>query len=525
VNPHFAGKGWHDARRAFELHKLGQLQEAIDGYRAALAENPKMAGAWYALGCAEVSREAFAAAIPCFRCALSLRPRWAMAELALGKARFALGEVDAALDDIRRATASRDPAIRADALAYLAIVVPGGVRETNHTILTARRKWARIESVSHPVQTEQRSRPRSRGRLRIGYLSAFFAFPNWMKPVWAAVNHHDRDAFEIHLFSDRTGPSAASGYQHHARDRIHDITPLSNEAAARFIADRRIDVLVDLNAYSYPRRLGVLMRCPAPVLVGWFNTYATSGIDAFDYVIGDHAVIPPREERFYTERVLRVAGSYLAFSVPYACPNVVSPPSLERGHLTFGCLGSQYKMTDAVVSAWSAILRRASKTRLLIKNHTLAEPSNRAAFLRRFDQRGVPASRIDLEGGGDHRAFLAAYGRIDIALDTFPYSGGTTTMEALWQGVPVLTYNGDRWASRTTRSLLLAAGLDEWCMPNRARYVARAVALAHAPETPHALAALRKSMRRRLRGSPACDGQALARELERLYVTGRSTSR
>src|SRR5262249_35054344 len=145
-----------------------------------------------------------------------------------------------------------------------------------------------------------------------------------------------------------------------------------------------------------------------------------------------------------------------------------------------------------------------------------------AAFLRRFERRGVPSSQIDLEGGADHHEFLAAYGKIDIALDTFPYSGGTTTMEALWQGVPVLTYDGDRWASRTSRSLLLAAGLHEWCMPNRARYVARAVALAHAPETPHALAELRKSMRQRLRGSPVCDGRALARELEGLYASSRS---
>lgn len=122
-----------------------------------------------------------------------------------------------------------------------------------------------------------------------------------------------------------------------------------------------------------------------------------------------------------------------------------------------------------------------------------------------------------MEGPAEHAAFLAAYERVDIALDTFPYSGGTTTMEALWQGVPVLTFNGDRWAARTSRSLLLAAGLDEWCLADRDAFVARAIALARSPMTPAELVALRGSLRDRLARSPACDGAALCRGLERLY--------
>src|SRR4029079_13118602 len=140
-----------------------------------------------------------------------------------------------------------------------------------------------------------------------------------MKPVGAAGNHHDRSAFEIHLFADRAGPNRASGYRAHRLDQVHDITKLPNEAAARRVAAAKIDLLVDLNAYSFPSRLGLFMMRPAPVLVGWFNTYATTGFDAFDYIIGDDAVIPGSEERFYTERVLRLSGSYLAFSVLHAC--------------------------------------------------------------------------------------------------------------------------------------------------------------------------------------------------------------
>jgi hypothetical protein len=175
------------------------------------------------------------------------------------------------------------------------------------------------------------------------------------------------------------------------------------------------------------------------------------------------------------------------------------------------------EITDETIAAFAAILRGAPQARLLLKNRTLAEESNRAAVHARFGHHGIAAERVLMDGAAEHFAFLAAYERVDIALDAFPYSGGTTTMEALWQGVPVLTFNGDRWASRTSRSLLLAAGLDAWCLADRDAFVAQAIALAAAPATPAELAALRAAMRDRLARTPACDGAALCCGLEGLY--------
>jgi protein O-GlcNAc transferase len=253
------------------------------------------------------------------------------------------------------------------------------------------------------------------------------------------------------------------------------------------------------------------------VIIGWFNMYATTGIGAFDYIVGDDAVIPENEERFYSERVVRVPGSYLAFSVLYPVPDVAPPPCLATGNLTFGSFGSQYKLTDEVIGAWATILRRAPGSRLLLKNRALADASNQAALRRRFRCHNIPAERVLLDGPDEHWQFLAAYARIDIALDTFPYNGGTTTTEALWQGVPVLTFNGDRWVSRTSRSLLLAAGLGEWCAPDLSAYIERAIALAGATTTPAEIAVLRWSMRSRLCAAPVCDTAALCRALENLY--------
>jgi predicted O-linked N-acetylglucosamine transferase (SPINDLY family) len=196
---------------------------------------------------------------------------------------------------------------------------------------------------------------------------------------------------------------------------------------------------------------------------------------------------------------------------------VAPPPALASGRITFGCFCSQYKLTDATLDMFAAILRAAPEAQLLLKNRALGDPSCRAALLTRFATRGIAGTRVLLDGPEEHAAFLAAYARVDIALDAFPYSGGTTTMEALWQGVPVLTFDGDRWAARTSRSLLLAAGLDEWCLPDRDAFVARAAALAHAAGTPAMLARLRAGLRDTLARSPACDSAALCRALERIY--------
>jgi predicted O-linked N-acetylglucosamine transferase (SPINDLY family) len=262
----------------------------------------------------------------------------------------------------------------------------------------------------------------------------------------------------------------------------------------------------------------LFLRRPAPVQLGWFNSFATSGLDCFDGIIGDAAVIPPAEEGFYTERVLRVPGTYLAFEVFHSVPDVAPPPCCSNGGpLTFGALASAYKLNDLSLGIWARILRSAPDARLLIRASTLEDPSSRDHLRARFAVLGVEPERIDLEGGAAHVDFLRSYDRIDIALDTFPYNGGTTTTEALWQGVPVLTYAGDRWVARTTASLLRAAGLDEWIAGDAEELLAKASALARDPATPARLAALRAGMRARLAASAACDTAGLCRALEQLY--------
>ncbi|MEK6234816.1 MAG: hypothetical protein N2C14_08895, partial [Planctomycetales bacterium] len=410
--------------------------------------------------------------------------------------------------------------IAALALTTLAVIAPGSPEDDDQAILAVRKRYAQALPRRRLAPRTRVSKPGE--PLRVGFLSSFYHRRNWMKPVWGLINHHDRERVQVHLFVDSPEGRLEGGYSPRDEDQLHDVHQLSNDQAALRIASAGIDVLIDLNGYSRQNRLGVLAAGPAPVAVGWFNLYATTGMEDYDFLIGDDRAIPTAEEANYVERILRVSGSYLSFEVLYPTPDVAPPPCASNDFFTFGSLVSQYKIADEVMDAWATILREADGARLLLKNVALEEEGNREDLLARFAERGVAADRVLLEGPAEHYDFLQAYNRVDAALDSFPYNGGTTTTEAIWQGVPVLTFSGDRWASRTSATILQAGGLSEFVAANREEHIRDAVQLARDPNAAERLGELRRGMRDRLRGSQVCDMDAFAREMEELYLQALS---
>jgi len=495
------------------LHQLGRIPEAIAAYRQALTLDPRLARTWYAAGCAEASRDEWAAAVTCFRKALEADPEWAAAQHNLGQALFNLGQAEEALELMRRATAGGDPELPR---ASIAVIVTGSESSGNQAILDARSAFA-----EHDLPAPNRERVRARfheGPLRVGYVSSLFDRHNYMKPVWGVINRHDRRRFAIHLFSDSPAASIKHSYQAHPDDRFHDIARLSNEKAAELIEVSGIDLLVDLNGYSRFKRLPLFALRPAPIIVGSFNLIATTGMRAFDYLIADHEVVPPEEEKFYCEKILRVPGSYLSFEVTYAVPPVAGPPCAAKGAITFGCLATLYKINPGVIAAWSSILRQAPHSSLILKNAAMRSPGNREFAHDLFREQGIGRERVRLEGPSAHLEFLKQYDEIDVALDTFPCNGGTTTTEAIWQGLPVIAFRGDRWAARTSASILRAANLGEFVAEGLEEYVSMAVGLANSAGTPARLAELRRNMRAQLSGSPVCDMQTITEAVEGLYT-------
>jgi predicted O-linked N-acetylglucosamine transferase (SPINDLY family) len=339
-----------------------------------------------------------------------------------------------------------------------------------------------------------------------------------MKPVRGVLNAHDRDRFAVTLFADNCDEEGIAWFHQGPQDAIHLTGTLDNETLAELIRHESLDILIDLNGYSVTARLGLWTERLARVTTAWFNMYATSALPGLDWIIGDDRVIRPDEEHFYTERVARLPQSYLTFAVDHAAPDIVPPPYLVNGFVTFGSLVSQYKITPEVLDDWCTMLRRAPASRLVLANSALGPECNRNFLMAAFSNRGIAAERITILPPASHFEFLGHYGRIDLALDAFPYNGGTTTTEAIWQGVPVLCFDGDRWASRTSSSLLSSCHLAEFIAANRQAWIDMAVRLATSETTGRVLANLRPTMRERLLASDVCQTGRMARAMEQLFV-------
>ena len=500
---------------ASAYHQNGQLIPALKTYDRLIELGVATAETWCKTGdlLTDVGEEV--QAIGAYENGLKLDPKNSEMHHNLARVCYRLGRVDDAAEHLEIAVRESDANASWLALATLIPAAPGA---SQRRILKVRQDFARrLAAEVDQLQLERPVAAPRHDQRRIGYVSAFFSNCNYMKPVWALINNHDRSRFQLHLFSDSPAAEGMPGYRSHPADRVYETDKLNNAQLAELIRSSEIDILVDLNGYSTPERLPLFLGRCTPLTVGWFNMYATSGMPGFDYIVGDDSVVRVDEDRFYTEKVLRLPVSYLTFEVTHPVPPVVPPPCVKGGHVTFGSLVSQYKITASVLDAWAEILRRAEGASLLLANRALKSRYNREYMLAEFAQRGVEPQRIRLSGPAGHLDFLRYYDQIDVALDAFPYNGGTTTMEAIWQGVPVLAFDGDRWASRTSKTLLDRCHLHEFVADDVAGMVHQAVELARDPDSPTRLSLLRREMRDRLSASSVCDAAALARSMEEIY--------
>ncbi|MQX36144.1 tetratricopeptide repeat protein [Roseospira navarrensis] len=506
------------ARRGHLLHTYGQTDLAHGAYGDALARDPGRTDCAYARACIAIDRGDHALALSDLDAVLARTPGDAEATYQRGFCLFNLGHMDESVDALRRAAGHGDAALRERALRMIAVIIPGSPAADQAEILAARRTWADLAVPPSPA-------PRPPGhlagrldgrRLRVGYVSSAFGQENWMKSFLGLVNGHDRAVVDVHLFSVDAHDATLSSYQPHPDDHFHDISRLSIEGFATLVRAEGIDVLFNLDGYTAVKLMLPMGLRPAPVNVAGVGLYGTTGISDCDYLVGDRYVVGPEDEAHCRETVLRVP-CYSAFSVNYPVPDIVDPPCLTRGSVTFGCLAPQYKITPPVIDALCRILEGCPGSRLILRNTRLDRPGNVAHVRALFAARGVDPDRLDLMGPAPHRVFLETYDAIDIAIDAFPYNGGSSTIETLWQGVPLLTYDGDRWAARISASLLYAAGLDRFVAPSIDGLVETAIAMATGDGAWEALRDWRHRARAVIGASAACDTRAFAATMEAHY--------
>jgi predicted O-linked N-acetylglucosamine transferase (SPINDLY family) len=289
-----------------------------------------------------------------------------------------------------------------------------------------------------------------------------------------------------------------------------DASGIDDAALAKQVADDGVDILFDLSGHTAGNRLSLFAHRAAPIQLSWAGYVGTIGLDSYDGIIADPIEIPPEDDQYYVEEVIRLPDCYVCYNPPPMTSEVAPLPSLGAGHFTFGCFNRPAKVNEEVAKAWARILQKVPGSRILMVYGGLGEASTQQSLRAVLARGGVPNDRVDLVGRTEQSQIVAAYAYVDMALDPFPYSGGVTTLEAMWMGVPTVTFVGDTFAGRHSATHLTAAGLREFCQPDIDSYVASAVSWSSRREE---LAELRRGLRARIDASPLCDPPRFARNL------------
>jgi len=495
-----------------------RYDEAAACFERALALRADSADILYTLGKARIGQNRLGEAAACFERATILRPGYADAHYNLGFVRHAEGRAREAVAHCEAAVAIAPDFVGALQLRLFALLYLEGFPAAAVAAEYVRcGKALMAHAAPGSVAPFSNSRDHRR-RLRVGYVSgdlrrhpvSFF-----LEPLLSA---HDRAGFEIFCYSERpvSGEDEVTARLRALADHWLVTIGLSDGDLAARIRTDGIDILVDLAGYSAHNRLAVFAHRPAPVQATWLGYPNTTGLPTIDYRLVD-AVTDPEgvADAFATETLVRLDGGFLCYGPPADAPEPGAPPCLESGAVTFGSFNNPAKLSESTLETWATLLLRLPAARLLLKGHAFADPAFRARIRQYFVQRGVDAGRTELLAPIRTTAgHLEAYRRIDIALDPFPYNGTTTTCEALWMGVPVVTLLGDRHAARVGASLLTHIGLKELIAASRDDYLDLAIDLAGDQER---MAVMRSELRPLLATSSLCDAGRFARAIEHRY--------
>lgn len=532
--------------------KAGATQEAVDAAERAVRLSGRDADMHIVRGSALLMAGRSGDAAAAFRRAVELRPDMADAHNNLGNALQSAGLLDEALAAFARAASlSRDAAIVGNLANMLVTVgmVDSAIEHHRSAIracpqnpvvhsnlllalhyrhgwdgpmlLAEHRAWAHrhAEPLARLGAASVAARG-SRGVLRVGYISPDFAHHPvglFMRPI---VGRHDRRRVEVYCYADVLWPDDLTAEFQRCADAWRDVRGMDDEALARLIRDDGVDIAVDLAGHTARNRLLALARRPAPVQMTYLGYPNTTGMSAIDWRITDAACDPPGQtEAFHVERLLRLPTCFVCFRPPDARP-VSDLPARRNGYITFGSFNNLAKVSPQALRAWARIMQQAPRSRLLLKARGLAAAPARRYVLDHLDD--IAADRVVmLPHTATYREHLAAWGAVDVALDTFPYCGTTTTCEALWMGVPVVSLAGPVHVGRVGLSLLTAAGLPQLACASVDEYVRTAAELAGDPER---VAALRTELRQRLGSSALCDEDRFIRELEDAYAAAWRSS-
>jgi len=497
------------------LNNKGEKEEAISYYKKAISIDQKHIDSHFNLGNLYMDEGQFDEAISYFKKVLDINPKFVFAYNNLGVSLAAKGQITEAELCFKQFLLMY-PGKYYNAHSNLLFTMNYNPRYSPQDIYNEHIAFAKKfeEPLSHniPIHT---NKPEPYRRLKIGYCSPDFRrhpVAYFIEPVLAT---HDRENFEIFCYTLAPIEDDLTKRIQNYSDHWKSIVDISDDEAAKLIRNDEIDILIDLAGHTGNNRILIFARKPAPIQVNWIGYLTTTGLSTMDYKIVDAYIDPPgKTEQFYSEKLIRLPESFLCYLPDKDSPEVGPLPALSKGYITFGSLNKFSKITPEVITLWSKILKELPDSHLMLKGKSFSDKKTCQYALNMFEERGISPERIILQPWDPSPKHLESYNQIDIALDTFPFNGATTTCEAMWMGVPVITLEGTAYHSRAGVSLLSNVGLPELIAKTQDEYIKIAIDLA---SNISKLQSLRKSLRDKMSLSPICDAKRFTTNLEMCY--------
>ncbi|HED13857.1 MAG TPA: tetratricopeptide repeat protein [Gammaproteobacteria bacterium] len=501
------------------LNSLGRTDEAEASLRQAIALKPAYPEALYNLGTMLRFKGELAEAEILLRRATDLRPNDPEIHNNLGTVLKDQGRLDEAQASLRQALALKGDFTKAHSNLVFYQTFRAGV--TADDLQRVHCRWDDVHAAGFRSRWGNYSNTRDpERRLRVGYLSPDFREHSVAYFFAPLLENHDPASVEVFLYSDATVTDETTRRLYGLATQWRDTNGLSDSRLADQIRADRIDILVDLAGHTANNRLLVFARRPAPIQFTYLGYPGTTGLSAIQYRITDRWADPPgTTDQYCPEELVRLPGGFLCYEPPEDAPLPATTSPVEKtGYVTFGSFNNRAKITDGVLAAWGSILQSVPGSRLLLKCRSFADDKTCQSCLAFFRARNIDTDRVQLLGPLASRVeHLATYHQIDIGLDTFPYNGTTTTCEALWMGVPVITLSGNTHASRVGSSILHALGLESLITDSLESYLSKARELAHDQAR---ISELHAGLRERLLQSPLGDGPRIARSMEQVFRDG-----
>ncbi|MEI9952187.1 MAG: tetratricopeptide repeat protein [Pseudomonadota bacterium] len=499
------------AALAETLRLGGQADDAAIWYRLALKLNPRLANAYTALGAIHANAGRFDEAIDDFRRALEIDENFQQARAYLATALDESGLLDES-EATYRQTVVLCPD---DPFAHGALLfnMPFWPKVSASDILAEAREWNARHARPLAAQAAPHENDRSpERRLRIGYVSPDFQTHVQSLFTVPLLQNHDHRQFEIFCYSSADKRTALTDRIRGYADTFREVGALDDAALAEVIRRDRIDILVDLTMHMTGSRLLAFARRPAPVQLCWLAYPGTTGLEAMDYRLSDPFLDPPEADtEVYSEETIRLPDSFWCYDPLTDVPDVSALPALAEGRITFGCLNHFRKVNAGVLRLWATVLAALPKSRLVLMAPTGSARDRVRAI---FEAASVELDRIEFVDRCGRLDYLRRYHALDVCLDTFPSNGHTTSLDALWMGVPTVTLAGDTVVGRAGVCQAMNLALPELIATTPEEYVRIARSLA---DDLQQLSELRRTLRSRLQQSPLMDGPRFARNLEAVY--------